>query len=256
MSLFPCQYIALDSQGGGYSVMEALHNLKALEEGELPLWPILEDDPLFYPGSKNYGYDDEAGLHIIEMVSFSRVEYMVESNHGLKSDMESKVLLFPYASPLEATFAEYEDKTSGKLIDNMSDCVFEIEELKDELSTIHHSTTLTGKDKWDTPETTLENNKKGRLRKDRYSALLMANMAARRLNRPTTIDHQKTPPGGIAYNIAMNPIPTKEKKFYTGPEWANTPDCNPELWGMGIHAIGGGRGNFGYNPDHNRRSVL
>ena len=70
MKIFPCEHIALDSQGGGLGVMEALHNLRTLEEGELPIWPILEDHPLFYPGSKNYGYDDEVGPKLIEMVSF------------------------------------------------------------------------------------------------------------------------------------------------------------------------------------------
>ena len=73
--------------------------------------------------------------------------------------------------------------------------MLEIEELKEELSTISHMTTQTGKDKWDTPETVLVGNKKGRLRKDRYSALLIANMAARRINRPTTISYQQTPTG-------------------------------------------------------------
>ncbi len=219
MKVFPCEHIALDSQGGGLAVMEALHNLKALEEGELPIWPILEDHPLFYPGSKNYGYDDESGLKLIEMVSFSKTEYVVEANHGMKKDLESKVLLFPYFNPVELGLSEIEDKSIGRTVDTQEDVVIEIEELKDELSTISHMTTQTGKDKWDTPETVLIGNKKGRLRKDRYSALLMANMAARRMNRPTTIDHQKLPAGGSAYHIAKHPIVTKSDKMYTGPDW-------------------------------------
>ena len=55
----------------------------------------------------------------------------------------------------------------------------EIEELKNELSTITISETSTGKEHFDTPEKKTAGMKKGRLKKDRYSALLMANMIAR-----------------------------------------------------------------------------
>lgn len=51
----------------------------------------------------------------------------------------------------------------------------EIQELKDELASIIHTNTTGGRDHWDTPEIKLPGNKKGRLRKDRYSALLIAN---------------------------------------------------------------------------------
>ena len=242
MKIFPCEHIALDSQGGGLGVMEALHNLRSLEEGELPLWPILEDHPLFYDGSKNYGYDDEAGLHIIEMVSFAKTEYVVEANHGMKKDMEDKVLLFPSFNALELGLSGEEDKSFGRTVDTQEDVVLEIEELKEELSTISHMTTQTGKDKWDTPETTLIGNKKGRLRKDRYSALLIANMAARRINRPTTINHQQLPAGGSAYHIAKHPTITKTDKFYSGPDWyVNNPSTNFNNWGHGLNR-GGGRG--------------
>ena len=113
---------------------------------------ILEDHPLFYPGSKNYGYDAEAGLHILEMVSFSKNEYVVEANHGMKKDMEDKVLLFPHFNPLELGLSELEEKAAGRTVDTQEEVVTEIEELKEELSTISHMTTQTGKDKWDTPE--------------------------------------------------------------------------------------------------------
>ena len=54
----------------------------------------------------------------------------------------------------------------------------EIEELKKELVSIIVTKTSSGKDKWDTPETAAQ-GRKGYMRKDRYSALLMANMGAR-----------------------------------------------------------------------------
>ena len=240
MNAFPCEHIALDSQGGGIAIMEALHNLKSLQQDELPIWPILETHPLFYDGSKNYGYDAEAGKHIIEMVSFSKTEYVVEANHGLKKDMEDKILLFPSFNPLELGLSGLEDRAIGRTIDTQEEVVVEIEELKEELSTISHMTTQTGKDKWDTPETVLVGNKKGRLRKDRYSALLIANMAARRMNRPTTIHHQNLPAGGSAYHLAKYPTPTKSDKFYTGPDWyVNNPAVNFNNWGHGSIRAGG-----------------
>lgn len=239
MNIFPCEHIAMDSQGGGLAVMEALHNLRSLGEGELPIWPILEDHPLFWPGSKNYGYDDEAGLKLIEMVSFAKTDYVVEANHGMKKDMESKVLLFPYFNPLELGLSEIEDKEAGRILDTQQEVVLELEELKEELSTISHMTTQTGKDKWDTPETILVGNKKGRLRKDRYSALLMANMAARRINRPTTINYQQTPAGGSAYHIGKNPIKTTNTKMYAGPDWfVNAGGCSMNTWGNGGLSVG------------------
>ncbi len=59
--------------------------------------------------------------------------------------------------------------------------MLEIEELKNELVLIEHSRTPNGRDKWDTPQVKGIGAKKGRLRKDRYSALLMANMVGRTL---------------------------------------------------------------------------
>ena len=58
----------------------------------------------------------------------------------------------------------------------------EIEELKDELSMIIMTeTSSTGRSRWDTPEVKTGAGRKKRLRKDRYSSLIMANMSARSL---------------------------------------------------------------------------
>lgn len=220
MDVFPCKHIALDSQGGGYGVMEALHNMKALKNGELPIWPIMKEHPLFWPGGKDYGYDDEAGLHLIEMVSFGKADYVLEANHGMKMDMQSKILLFPLFDPIEISVAANEDAEEERLHDTLEDVVLEIEELKEELATIIHTTTQNGRDKWDTPEVILPGMKKGKLRKDRYSALLMANCAARRMNTTSTIYHQSIPAGGMASAIyAQENRDAPLGKMYTGPAW-------------------------------------
>lgn len=58
----------------------------------------------------------------------------------------------------------------------------EIEELKNELSMIVMTQTGTGRERWDTPEVKVAAGKKRRLRKDRYSSLIMANMSARQMS--------------------------------------------------------------------------
>ena len=90
----------------------------------------------------------------------------------------------------------------------------EIEELKNELSMIEMSQTPSGRDKWDTPEVKLAGGKKGRLRKDRYSALLMANMAARTIQRTPTPPIYDTIGGFVkdATNDDGGPM-------YIGPQW-------------------------------------
>jgi hypothetical protein len=90
----------------------------------------------------------------------------------------------------------------------------EIEDLKDELAMIQITQTNTGRDKWDTPETVVGTGKKGKLRKDRYSALLMANMAARTLARL---------PEASVYNFygGFATVEKVDKKgdLYSGPNW-------------------------------------
>ena len=66
------------------------------------------------------------------------------------------------------------------MYDSLEDTVMEVEELKNELTTITLTkTAIASRDRWDTPEIKLPNGKKGKLLKDRYSSLLIANMIAR-----------------------------------------------------------------------------
>ena len=215
LDYFPCEVVSMDSQGGGIQVMECLHDLRKLENGELPIWPIRMDNPLCFPNSKDWGYDDEAGLHMLEMINFSKADYVVEANHGMRKDLENKTLLFPHIDSLSLTMAELEDQQSDNLYDNMQDLILEIEESKEELSSIMHTTTLNGRDQWQTPELVLPGNKRGRMRKDRYSALLMANMSARRIHRQSTVVYGGSSGGFISEfkNVKI------DGKLYNGPDW-------------------------------------
>jgi hypothetical protein len=216
MKVFPCYRIGMDAQGGGVAVEEALHDPSKLEEGENLIWPIIDYD-------KPKDTDDQQGLHILELVQFAKADWTAAANHGLRKDLEDKVLLFPRFDQLTLGLAldkEGKDIVNSdieKLYDSESECILEIEELKNELTTIVMTQTsngVGGRDKWDTPDVKLPNGKKGKLRKDRYSALVIANMIARQINRTLS---------PLSYNLIganLKTIPKqKEGDLYKGPEW-------------------------------------
>ena len=208
MKIFPCIHIAMDAGGGGIAVMESLHDQDKIQDGELPIWPVIDDD-------KPKDTDDHRGLHILEMCQFSKYDWLAEANHGMRKDFEDKVLLFPMFDSVSLGIANVEDGLKGRNYDTLEQCVMEIEDLKDELTMIQITQTATGRDKWDTPETVIGTGKKGKLRKDRYSSLLMANMAARTLSRM---------PEATVYNFyggfaTLEKSKDKTGEDYSGPNW-------------------------------------
>jgi hypothetical protein len=211
MKRFPCYRIAMDAQGGGIAIMEALHDSDKIQEGENLIWPVIDED-------KPSDTDDEKGLHILEMCQFAKYEWLAEANHGLKKDLEDKVLIFPSFDNSTIGLATADDILKSRTNDTLEDCVLDIEELKEELSLIEMSQTPNGRDKWDTPEVILGAGKKKRLRKDRYSSLLMANMAAR------IIDRTKTPEeyqfyGGFSDSLGKSKGSSPNQKMYNAPNW-------------------------------------
>ena len=206
----------MDTQGGGVAIEEALHDPSKIDEGENLIWPIIDQ-------AKSKDTDDQAGLHILELVQFARAEWTSQANHGLRKDLEDKVLLFPRFDNLTLGLAldkENKDIMTADLnpiYDSHSECILEIEELKNELTTIVMTQTSTGpnaRDRWDTPEVKMPNGKRGRLRKDRYSALVIANMLARQMNRALK---------PVEYNMIgdfrNNIVAQKDSTMYKGPEW-------------------------------------
>lgn len=207
MQVFPCLEIALDAQGGGIAVMEALHDKDKIPEGEVAIWPVIEE--------KAKDTDDHSGLHILRLCQFARADWLAESNHGLRKDFEDKVLLFPFFDSASIGLSIEHDKVSGRKYDTLEDCVMEIEELKDELSMIVMTQTATGRERWDTPEVKVAAGRKSRLRKDRYSSLLMANMSARSWTADRGVEFSTI--GGFAQKD--NSIKFQNEKLYHGPSW-------------------------------------
>lgn len=180
MVSFPCLRIGMDQEGGGRAVLEALHDKDKMTDGEQLIWPIIDPD-------KEMPTDLKEGLHIVELINFSKADWVNDANQGMKKDMQDKVLLFPRFDNLALGLAAEHDiahRSESADIDFLENCVYEIEELKNELSTIIHTKSdIAGRDRFDTPEIKTAQGKKGRLKKDRYSALLIANMLARQSNR-------------------------------------------------------------------------
>jgi len=210
MGVFPCERIMVDAGGGGISLREAFGDPDKLRPGELPVYEVIDPDP------KNEKMTDNMqGLHIMQLIQFRDNAWVVEANHGMKKDMEERMLLFPRYDSIVAGLAVERDISSKRvemkdgqviqLYDTLDDCVHEIEQLKDELATIVITATSTGMERFDTPEVKDAGAKKGRLRKDRYSALLMANMAARIIQRSPEIVFQGGSIGGFARDLAGGP---------------------------------------------------
>ena len=209
MKYFPCAEIAMDAQGGGIAVMEALHDKDKIPQGEVAIWPVIDAD-------KAKDTDDHAGLHILRMCQFARYDWLAEANHGLRKDFEDKSVLFPYFDSVSLGIALEVDKSVGRKYDTLEDCVMEIEELKDELSMIVMTVTSNGRERWDTPEVKTGAGRKSRLRKDRYSSLIMANMSARYLSvEKTTLDIGAI--GGFA--DGMPHFGAVDEKLFQGPSW-------------------------------------
>jgi len=209
MKVFPCSEIALDAQGGGIAVMEALHDKDKIGEGELPIWPVINED-------KESDTDDHPGLHILKMCQFANAGWLAEANHGLRKDFEDRRVLFPYFDSISLGLSAEEDNATGRVYDTLEDCVMEIEELKDELSMIVMTQTSTGRERWDTPEVKVAAGKKNRMRKDRYSSLIMANMSARSIStEKVMVDHMTQ--GGFA--VIDSQANFEKEKLYHGPSW-------------------------------------
>ena len=221
--------ISLDSQGGGVAIEEGLQDPNRINESESPIYRVIEPN-------KSKDTDDKRGEHILQMVNFADGNWVLEANHGLRKDMEDKVLLFPFFDPVSITLAEEEDIAAGRkedlinLYDTLEDCVMDIEELKDELASIVHTQTIAGRDRWDTPESRDVDGKKNRVRKDRYSALLMANMVGRMFQR-IEVQEEYIQAGGFASSVETK---NNGGPMYIGPEWFKQATKNSANYGTVI----------------------
>jgi hypothetical protein len=209
MRVFNTERIVMDKHGGGTAIAEALGSKLTCSLGELPVFQIIDPE-------KPKPTDLEHGIHILELVVPSQ-ELNSEANHGMLKDIQDKVLLFPLFDTIELAKAVEMDKINSITFDTYEDVVQEVEEIKNEMATIvvTQSSSL-GKESFDTPEIKMEGSKKGRLRKDRYSALLYANFYARNKDKQTVITIQYKAVGGTRETVNSKKT-IVNKGMYSGP---------------------------------------
>lgn len=219
MASFNIVRIAMDMQGGGYSLLESLQSKSTLEEGEVSIYPIINDN-------KPATTDDYPGLHIVEPLQFVQYEWVVKANWSLKTDMETRNVLLPQWDVVTTEIAIAEDKRKADLLnvegiyDSLEDVVMEIEELKNELAMVIHQTYGSGaniRQRWIVPKLVEENfKKKINQKKDRYTALMMANYVGRNWKSQGQV---------MAPYVAGDTLKGRgrtlsvDDRLYMGPEW-------------------------------------
>ncbi len=172
--LFGPERIEMDSQGGGYPISEMLRNKKLLdaENNDFPIYEVIDpDEPKETDGEVD-------GRHILHLVKQSS-EFNAQANVCLHKNFETRSLLFPAFDTVKMQGALIAETSMDITFDTYEENVSNIEEMKNELCTIHMSETSTGKEKFDTPTVVQPGavegrQRKGRLRKDRYTSLLLA----------------------------------------------------------------------------------
>ena len=212
-NLFKPTRIEMDSQGGGYAVMEMLKNKKLvnLDIGEKPIYEIIDvDAPKHTDGETD-------GPQILHLVSQSS-EFNAQANVCLHKSFETKKLLFPAFNVVQMEASRAAESSNKIEHDTFEENINNIEELKNELCTIRMSETSTGKEKFDTPNVSqpgsVEGRQiKGRLRKDRYTALLLAHKYI--------YENEVTTDSSIDYNDVVGNIRALKKvsssdKMYRG----------------------------------------
>jgi len=199
---FNCKMFVLDSGGGGVSIREGLRDPdKLLDENDDLIYDMDDDD---VKGLK--------GLHILKVVEFSDYKWRREAHTGLRKDLLEMKILFPNYDLAEVALSSYRDSKMGKIYDTIEDVHLEILQCKQETALIKRTETSTGQEKWDVPKIVGLNSEevKKQLKKDRFTALMLANWGWRFVDQndyPVSVDFV----GGVAQNYG------KDKQNLSGP---------------------------------------
>ncbi|RKY43052.1 MAG: hypothetical protein DRP85_00720 [Candidatus Makaraimicrobium thalassicum] len=152
MDKFNIVRIGIDAGGGGLTVEEMLQSVK----DRLPLYRIDDRDP------------SKEGLYILDMINFTP-NWIEEANFLLQKNIEDRRLVFPLLT---------DETYKHDNIEELEHIYEEIRECKKELLQITVTQTKSGLRHFDIAPS-MEAKKRGvKPRKDRYSALLIANWVA------------------------------------------------------------------------------
>ena len=167
MRRFNIQMIVCDAQGGGAYVREGLKDPDKMSGNDIPIFDM--DD-------ENIGMNEQ-GSRILKMIQFSDAKWRNEAHYGLRTDIANKLLIFPEH---DASEVEISSRLSGTT-ESLGDVYVEILDCKTETTMIKHARTVNGTEQWNVPRIkgldSDEINK--RLKKDRFTALLLANWGCR-----------------------------------------------------------------------------
>lgn len=151
--------IGMDAGGGGLAVRDLLQAPEMIPVGEEPILEV-DTDGVQRPGQR-----------ILRLINFEP-KWIEDANFMLQKNIEDRDLLFPNVSLGGKVSAETE------ILEEVYD---EIEECKREMAQISVTQTVTGKRHFDIAPSLEDKKRKVKPRKDRYSALLIANAIARDL---------------------------------------------------------------------------
>lgn len=190
---FNIVYIAMDQGGGGASILDLLHDIHFMEDGDEPIWAMDDDDNKFQPGR-----------HIVDMFQWSN-QWVREANYAMHAEFRHRQILLPHKASYDYALAQYATharKGISKLsqgerewvMEELYGCLSEsgdrktlgiwdnIQIMTDEICNIVKKVTESGSELFILPPLS-SSEKQGKLtdprRRDRYSSILLAAYAAR-----------------------------------------------------------------------------
>ena len=171
LNKFNVALLEMDKGGGGFAIKDNLQTEKLFDNPNDKL--ILDWD------EKD---KSKKGSRILRMINYQG-EWLRQANYGMKADLQHRRLLFPIsAGEEEHSMVDEKNnivKFEGSLVDEATQAWEEIERCKEEMANIVKTfTPKTEEEHFDLPKVA---GMKTVRRKDRYSALLMAVDAARRV---------------------------------------------------------------------------
>lgn len=216
---FNIQYIAMDSGGGGWAIQEWLcKKQEEVEDGEL-LWPIREQ-------LENKADLSAPGRNIIEMVNFGG-SWTPDAAHNLASNIQQCNILFPYKGDEKNVFEQYalhfgkpniSDYEKERLLQDLwgvdeweaekfnvekkMGAQQQIDECINETCAIMRTVTPGGTERFDLPKLSEQPEGLDMRRRDRFSALMLANYAAKVFQGH---GHRSSVPAGTATGPGSNP---------------------------------------------------
>ena len=166
---FSIVLIVMDAGGGGTSVREGLKDPSKLEDGDQLIYDMDDEQMANQPGS-----------HMLKMINFADYEFRRGAHHGLLHDFENLKLLFPKFDTLVLASGTYNPDGESEL----EDAYLEIEELKAETTLVKREVTQLGQERWVVPELKVSGSDEltKKLKKDRFSSLLLANWGCRMID--------------------------------------------------------------------------